>query len=1029
MSKPESKPPANTDGPTNSAAGYLASFSPWAASSRSTTPRPGTSSGTPKEGEPKTEESPLSEARGKDHRVSKIYRLSRREYPSDCPPLVAQWYHAVDVPKRKPFSNSSNPKAADPAKPEPVPKKYVPFSSSDSRAIESGYQKLATERQKDRNRLSGVERPVSAGGDIGDINPVNKTLNEDHPATAQDSVRIPVNEDYLFDVDIERRELAPAYWLGPVYDVRRGTWFSLESGALKPLEENLANQLEDGYLKTQPWKFPSQRTRSSSQPRGRADTLRKDEPRSSSVKAPSRPETPDPKESIDITLQRAPEDKPADAQAQSALQHNLRNFRLFGTYMNSVVTYEDSSTAYIGSDDLITRMSSTMYERFAGGAHFAGVKVVRGFQDLSSKTASTTEDKTESTASTAEVEKDITESDAAKKSEDEKDEDDITEMAGGNPRRSKRETPRQALERQMSSLVTGLAPAEEAEEVRKRDEQEIRDDYNEQDGNEQGREIEHLILITHGIGQRLGLRLESINFIHDVNTLRKTMKSVYNDSADLQALNGERDQETKNCRIQLLPICWRHLLDFPKQSLKHNREEQDLGDAIGVQDDEYPTLDDITVEGVPAIRNLITDLGLDILLYQSPVYKAHISKIVLGECNRIFKLFKERNPTFHGKVSLLGHSLGSAILFDLLCNQKIDVPQSPFFPRSRTPADKEELNLQFEFDVEDFYAFGSPIGLFQMLKGRTIAARQTPNVKPAQTPYGGPQFDPFANYIEITTSSPKCRQIFNVFHPADPIAYRMEPLISPAMASMKPQALPYTKKGLFGAPVGQGFSSIGARVNQSISSYWGSFSTSIANNLLNRSLGISNEEASLLGNPMSHKAMKPSLPPPAQPAMQSESALTQPSIATTASAPLTVDDAKRMVAQGSEALETSEEGQNPPTLLNTNLETLFTGFQKQQATPESTPIEKMGDEEKEEALKKEQKLQREEIKVRALNKNGRVDYNIQEGAFDISLLASIASHLSYWGDEDVSHFMVSQLLSRQRVVKGSSKAASPMDPR
>lgn len=38
-------------------------------------------------------------------------------------------------------------------------------------------------------------------------------------------LKIPVNEDYLFDVDIQDRELAPAYWLGPVYEVRRGTWF------------------------------------------------------------------------------------------------------------------------------------------------------------------------------------------------------------------------------------------------------------------------------------------------------------------------------------------------------------------------------------------------------------------------------------------------------------------------------------------------------------------------------------------------------------------------------------------------------------------------------------------------------------------------------------------------------------------------------------------------------------------------------------------------------------------------------------
>jgi hypothetical protein len=46
---------------------------------------------------------------------------------------------------------------------------------------------------------------------------------------------------------------------------------------------------------------------------------------------------------------------------------------------------------------------------------------------------------------------------------------------------------------------------------------------------------------------------------------------------------------------------------------------------------------------------------------------------------------------------------------------------------------------------------------------------------------------------------------------------------------------------------------------------------------------------------------------------------------------------------------------------------------------------------------------------------GKTD--ILRGAFDITLLASIASHLVYWTDEDVSHFMISQLLARQRVLK------------
>lgn len=41
------------------------------------------------------------------------------------------------------------------------------------------------------------------------------------------------------------------------------------------------------------------------------------------------------------------------------------------------------------------------------------------------------------------------------------------------------------------------------------------------------------------------------------------------------------------------------------------------------------------------------------------------------------------------------------------------------------------------------------------------------------------------------------------------------------------------------------------------------------------------------------------------------------------------------------------------------------------------------------------------------------DFLIYRGAFDISLIASIASHLTYWADEDVNHFMISQLLSRK----------------
>lgn len=77
--------------------------------------------------------------------------------------------------------------------------------------------------------------------------------------------------------------------------------------------------------------------------------------------------------------------------------------------------------------------------------------------------------------------------------------------------------------------------------------------------------------------------MESINFVHDVNILRKTTKSVYSNSADLKALNSELGAGPGNCRVQVLPVCWRHLIEFPRQ--RQRKGEHDLGDATDEEDE------------------------------------------------------------------------------------------------------------------------------------------------------------------------------------------------------------------------------------------------------------------------------------------------------------------------------------------------------------------------------------------------------------------------------------------------------------
>ena len=878
------------------------------------------------------------------------------------------------------------------------------FSPHDSRAIESAFQKLADEDEAAAQKESSTgdhglthgsrARAVSEAG-----SKKNTSINDATGKEQGGRVKVPVNEDFLFDVDVENRELAPSYWLGPIYDVRRGSWFYQEGSSLRPCDENLATQLEEGYLKIKPWRYePPSTQRSVSQSRPRPTSLKPGQdlgiPDGTSHLKPIK------KLSADDLRGRTEADAliPSANQTASPGKLHLQSHRLFGTYMNSVVTYQDSMVAWLLTDDFLSRMSSTVYQRFAGGGHLGGVKVVRGYFE-SNKPKDT---KVGAEDGSKEVAERRRSSSAHNKRMSGSPSPDSTPPMDADKAQNpeiKSESRRSALERQMSNFVASPDvedPVKQEEEVRKRDEKEIQDDYLDVDSEDQGREIEHLILITHGVGQRLGLRMESVNFIHDVNVLRKTLKSVYQSSPDLQALNSEVDSLPKNCRVQVLPVVWRHLLDFPKQSLKQNRKERDLADADFGDENEYPSLTDITLEGVPAVRNLITDLALDILLYQS-AYREHIAGIVQRECNRIYHLFLQRNPYFKGKVSLIGHSLGSAILFDILCRQKdlnstrasySGVGQNVRHTGSGAGAhDNSDLNLDFE--VEDFYCLGSPIGLFQMLKGRTIAGRRSPDALPAQSPLD-PDFmdDPFlgsssttsagpsakkdSNILSISVSSPKCQQLFNVFHPTDPISYRIEPLITPAMSALQPQPLPYTKRGIFGVQ-GQGITGIGARVGQSVSGFWSNLTSGVASSLLNRSLGLTSE-----GRPVTMQSTPNPQPQPATETLLSVGAGSNISAGSVVSAGVPHDNSKKpqpidQASGDGNALE------HPPTLIDSEIETLYAGFQKRRRSQQSDAEQRLGSSpEWQDAEDRAKRLRREEAKVRALNSNGRVDYSIQE---------------------------------------------------
>lgn len=74
---------------------------------------------------------------------------------------------------------------------------------------------------------------------------------------------------------------------------------------------------------------------------------------------------------------------------------------------------------------------------------------------------------------------------------------------------------------------------------------------------------------------------------------------------------------------------------------------------------------------------------------------------------------------------------------------------------------------QLKFHPKALFALGSPIGMFVTVRGLDTL---------------GEQF-----------ALPTCPAFFNIFHPYDPIAYRMESLINPELAKLKPVLIPHHK--------------------------------------------------------------------------------------------------------------------------------------------------------------------------------------------------------------------------------------------
>ncbi|KAH9816827.1 DDHD domain-containing protein [Melampsora americana] len=235
-------------------------------------------------------------------------------------------------------------------------------------------------------------------------------------------------------------------------------------------------------------------------------------------------------------------------------------------------------------------------------------------------------------------------------------------------------------------------------------------------------EVTQLVLVIHGIGQKLAQSYETFDFVHACNQLRLECNKVTQSDPRMPKLLQKR-------RIQLIPIRWRHSLNFEMEGFDDNDSGTEQSEEEGGSTNKF-TMQDIQVKGsINFIREVITGLVLDVPLYMSPKQHRLMTEAVKEQANKVYQLFCRRNSYYTGKkVSIIAHSLGAALTVDILSLQPTEVPRNSSHHHIDRDGDscmnerdahqersedqwESQKDLQFCFGTETVFLVGSPVSL------------------------------------------------------------------------------------------------------------------------------------------------------------------------------------------------------------------------------------------------------------------------------------------------------------------------------
>ncbi|KAK9384796.1 DDHD domain-containing protein [Lipomyces mesembrius] len=264
---------------------------------------------------------------------------------------------------------------------------------------------------------------------------------------------------------------------------------------------------------------------------------------------------------------------------------------------------------------------------------------------------------------------------------------------------------------------------------------------------------------------------------------------------------------TTHSPAAVLPINWRRKINFDYDDAASSDQSEENREAPIHRPF---ALSDITPNTIPTVRNIISDVLLDIPYYLSK-HRSRVLHAVAAEANRIYRLWMRNNPGWQGKISIIGHSLGSVIAVDILSRQPTVPP--PLGSQNENLSEEDELLL--EFPVRNLFLAGSPVGFFLLLNRTNLMPRIMSKARLASIVRNIPNSDDdLDDELDPADLEPEeiginhggvygclaVENIYNVIHTSDPIAYSLNPCVDPEYAAKLRRAIlsvPIIRGGIF----------------------------------------------------------------------------------------------------------------------------------------------------------------------------------------------------------------------------------------